>query len=106
MTDAKAIFVFANAYSCNQNVIKPYSEKMIYYVTKLIYNTWIEWTLKCSHWHVGVGCWYVPVYHINTTGLPMSYKLGPRSNAVITRPDFKSEAIFGFLSPNYTGKCA
>ena len=37
-----------------------------------------------------------------TAGLPMSYKLGPRWNAVITRPDFKSEAIFGFLSPNYT----
>ena len=39
-----------------------------------------------------------------TAGLPMSYKLGPRWNAVITRPDFKSEAIFGFLSPNYIGK--
>ena len=39
-----------------------------------------------------------------TAGLPMSDKLGPRWNAVITRPDFKSEAIFGFLSPTYTGK--
>ena len=43
-----------------------------------------------------------PVF--DTAGLPMSYKLGPRWNAVITRSDFNSEAIFGFLSPNYTGK--
>ena len=41
----------------------------------------------------------------NTAGLPMSYKLGPRWNTIITRPDFKSDAIFGFLSPNYTGQC-
>ena len=41
-----------------------------------------------------------------TAGLPMSYKLGSRWNAVITRLDFKSEAIFGCLSPNYTGKSA
>ena len=33
----------------------------------------------------------------------MSYKLGPRWNGAITRLDFKFEAIFGFLSPNYTG---
>ena len=39
-----------------------------------------------------------------TAGLPMSYKLGPPWNAVITRSDFKSEAIFGFLSPNCTWK--
>ena len=38
-------------------------------------------------------------------GLPMSYKLGPRWDDVITWFDFKSEAIFGFLSPNYTGQC-
>ena len=38
-----------------------------------------------------------------TAGLPMSYKLGPPWNAVIPRSDFKSEAIFGFISPNYTG---
>ena len=38
-----------------------------------------------------------------TTELPVSYKLGPRLDVVITRSNFKSEAIFGFLSPNYTG---
>ena len=37
-----------------------------------------------------------------TSGLPMSYKLGPRWDDVITWSDFKSETI-GFLSPNYTG---
>ena len=36
-----------------------------------------------------------------TAGLPISYKVGRRWNAVIIRSDFKSEAIFGFLSPNY-----
>ena len=40
-----------------------------------------------------------------TAGLPMSYKLGPRWNAVITKFDFKSEAIFGFLSRNYMEQC-
>ena len=40
-----------------------------------------------------------------TAGLPISYTMGRRWNAVITRSDFKSEAIFGFLSPNYTRKC-
>ena len=47
---------------------------------------------------------YLPFH--STAGLPMSYKFGPRWNAVITRPDFESEAIFGFLGPNYTGKSA
>ena len=42
----------------------------------------------------------------STPGLPMSYKLGPRWDGAITWSDFKSEAIFGFLSPNYTGKSA
>ena len=37
----------------------------------------------------------------STAGLPISYKVGRRWNADITRSDFKSEAIFGFLSPNY-----
>ena len=40
----------------------------------------------------------------STAGLLMSYKLGTHWNAVITRSDFKSEAIFGFLSQNYTGQ--
>ena len=38
-----------------------------------------------------------------TAELPMSYKLGPRWDGAITWSDFKSDAIFGFLSPNYTG---
>ena len=38
-----------------------------------------------------------------TAGLPMSYRLGPRWDDVITWSIFKSEAIFGFLSPDYTG---
>ena len=38
-----------------------------------------------------------------TAGLSVSYKLGPRWDDVITWSDFKSEAIFGFLSPNYMG---
>ena len=33
------------------------------------------------------------------------YKLGPRWDYVITWFDFKSDAIFGFLSPNSTGQC-
>ena len=37
-----------------------------------------------------------------TAGLPMSYKLGSRWDSAIAWSDFKSEAIFGFLSPNYT----
>ena len=47
---------------------------------------------------------WVPILQNCTAGLPMSYKMGPRWNAVTTRSDFKSEAIFGFLSPNYTWK--
>ena len=39
-----------------------------------------------------------------TAGLPLNYKLGPRWDDVITWSDFKSETIFGFLSPNYTGQ--
>ena len=38
-----------------------------------------------------------------TAELPVSYKLGPRWDGVITWSNFKSEVIFGFLSPNYTG---
>ena len=38
-----------------------------------------------------------------TAGLPISCTLGPQWEAVITRYKFKSEAIFGFLSRNYTG---
>ena len=40
-----------------------------------------------------------------TAGLSVSYKLGPRWDDVISWSDFKSEAIFGFLSPNYMGQC-
>ena len=40
----------------------------------------------------------------STAGLPMSYKLGPCWDGAITLSDFKSEAIFRFLGPNYTGK--
>ena len=39
-----------------------------------------------------------------TAGLPISSTLGPRWDGVITWSNFKSEAIFGFLSPNDTGK--
>ena len=46
-----------------------------------------------SHW-----------YMLNTAGLPISYKFGPRWEDVITWPDFKSETNFGFLSPDYTGQ--
>ena len=42
---------------------------------------------------------------IPTAGLPMSYKLGPHWDDVITWSNFKSETSFGFLSPNYTGQC-
>ena len=42
---------------------------------------------------------------LSTAGLPISYKVGPLWNAVITRSDFKTEAIFGFPSPNYTCEC-
>ena len=38
-----------------------------------------------------------------TAGLPISCTVGPRWEAVIIRSNFKSEAIFGFPSPNYTG---
>ena len=38
-----------------------------------------------------------------TAGLPIRWTLGPRREAVITRSNFKSDAIFGFLSPNYMG---
>ena len=41
--------------------------------------------------------------YVCTAGLSVSYKLGPRWDDVITWSDFKSEAIFGFLSPNYMG---
>ena len=38
-----------------------------------------------------------------TAGLPVSYKLGPRLSVIVTRSNFKSETIFGFLGPDYTG---
>ena len=41
----------------------------------------------------------------STAGLPISYKLGPHWDDVITWSDFKSETSVGFLSPNYTGQC-
>ena len=41
----------------------------------------------------------------STAGLPISYTVGPLWNAPIIRSDFKSEAIFGFPSPNYTYTC-
>ena len=41
---------------------------------------------------------------LSTAGLSMSYKLGPRWDDVIPWSDFKSETVFGFLSPNYTGQ--
>ena len=43
-------------------------------------------------------------WRVGTAGLVMDYKLGPRWDDVITWSDFKSETIFGFLSPNYTGQ--
>ena len=46
----------------------------------------------------------IPEY-LPTAGLSVSYNLGPRWDDVITWSDFKSETIFGFLSPNYTGQC-
>ena len=45
------------------------------------------------------------ILEINTAGLSVSYKLGPRWDNVITWSDFKSETSLGFLSPNYTGQC-
>ena len=45
-----------------------------------------------------------PWANIATAGLSMSYKLGPRWDDVITWSDFRSETIFGFLSPNYAGQ--
>ena len=48
---------------------------------------------------------YYVVQHVGiTVELPINWTLERLWNAVITRPDFKSEANFGFLSPNYTGK--
>ena len=38
---------------------------------------------------------------LNLWYLHVPWILGPRWEAVITRPDFKSDAIFGFLGPNY-----
>ena len=38
-----------------------------------------------------------------TAGLPISRILGRRWDVFITRSDFRSEAIFGFLNPNYRG---
>ena len=40
----------------------------------------------------------------STAGLPISCTLGSCWDVVITRSNFKSEAIFRFLSPNYMGK--
>ena len=40
-----------------------------------------------------------------TAGFPSSHKLGPHWDDAITWSNFKSDTIFGFLSPNYTGKC-
>ena len=56
------------------------------------------WNIK---WFIFTGS----LCYFRTAGLPMSYKLGLRWNAVITRSDFISEVIFGFLSPNSTGQC-
>ena len=39
-----------------------------------------------------------------TAGLPIKWTLERCWDNVITRSDFKSETIFGFLSPNYTGQ--
>ena len=47
------------------------------------------------HSHLGV---FTP-----TAGLPIRWTLGRRWDNVITRSNFKSEALLGFLSPNYTG---
>ena len=43
---------------------------------------------------------------LTTAGLPIRWTLGRRWDDFITRSDFKSETIFGFLSPNYTGQHA
>ena len=42
---------------------------------------------------------------VDTAGFHISYKVGLLHTAVITRSDFKPEAIFGFPSPNYTCEC-
>ena len=57
---------------------------------------------KLSHWQSQQYQLYC--VHVFTAGLPVSYKLGPRRSVVVTRSDFKSETIFGFLSPDYTGQ--
>ena len=41
---------------------------------------------------------------LDTAELPFSCTLGSRWDVLMIRPDFKSEAIFGFLNPNYTGQ--
>ena len=40
----------------------------------------------------------------STAGLPVSYKSGPPWGVAVTRSEFKSETIFGFLSPDYSGQ--
>ena len=55
----------------------------------------LKWPRSKSRFSWGLKCC--------AAGLPMSYKLGPRWDGAITWSDFKSEAIFGFLSPKYTG---
>ena len=40
---------------------------------------------------------------VDTAGLPIRCTVGRRWGVIITRPAFKSEAILGFLSPNYRG---
>ena len=40
----------------------------------------------------------------STAGLPIRWTLGRCWDDVITRSDFKSETIFGFLSLNYMGQ--
>ena len=41
---------------------------------------------------------------LHTAGLAIRWTLGRRWDNVITRSDFKSETIFGFLSPSYEGQ--
>ena len=53
---------------------------------------------------------YIPsvINHINclcfTSGLPISWTLGCRWDIDITRSDLKSETIYRFFSPNYSGQ--
>ena len=97
---AKNIFLAAAPYAGSSVFF--YGEVVIFAMKRLSHDSKRSEVLKKS------SCMrnsqFFGLHDFSTAGLPVSYKLRPRWDDVITWLDFKSETSFGFLSPNYTGQ--